>query len=258
MAGSHNFLVFNPSDALTTDTDATYQAQPQRVNGLSNGMAITTMHNKLYRQMSVMVTAIANFMANQGQVITDADVNALTTAITNSFQRKDVYDAHAALTTTAHGARSAPIPNTLAARDLGGNLSAYQFISSVPDAGVQPFTVISKTKVTNLNAEMLNGFNSGYVSINRGKIVDPFNWDATTQPGTYQQTNYDQQVSGDSGAPANYGLLIVERGGELGSELAIQTFKTATGAITRSRAEYPNGDGLWTDWIPVYGTVTRL
>lgn len=88
MPGSHNFLVFNPNDAATTDSDATYLAQPQRINGLAPGIAVTTMHNKLFRQVSVMVTALAQFMADQGQVIMDDDVNALTTAVTNSFQQK--------------------------------------------------------------------------------------------------------------------------------------------------------------------------
>lgn len=88
MPGSHNFQVFNPTNTANTDTDADYLAQTQRSGGLVAGIAITTMHNKLYRQVSVMVTALAQFMANQGQVVSDSDVNALTTAVTNSFQQK--------------------------------------------------------------------------------------------------------------------------------------------------------------------------
>lgn len=88
MPGSHNFQVFNPTDAVGTDSDAAYLAQPQRANGLAPGIANTAMHNKLFRQVSVMVAAFAQFMANQGQVITDGDVNALTTAVTNTFQPK--------------------------------------------------------------------------------------------------------------------------------------------------------------------------
>lgn len=88
MPGSHNFLVFNPTNVATTDDDVAYLAQAQRVNGLVPGIAVTSMHNKLFRQVTVMVAALAQFMANQGQVINDADVNALTTAVSNSFQQK--------------------------------------------------------------------------------------------------------------------------------------------------------------------------
>ena len=88
MPGSHNFQVFNPTNVASTDSDTAYLAQTQRINGLTPGIAVTTMHNKLFRQVSVMVAALAQFMADQGQVISDADVNALTVAVTNSFQQK--------------------------------------------------------------------------------------------------------------------------------------------------------------------------
>ena len=88
MSGSHNFKVFNPTNVVGTDSDEVYLNQPQRLNGLAPGIANTAMHNKLFRQMSVMAAAIAQFMADQGQVINDSDVNALTTAVTNSFQQK--------------------------------------------------------------------------------------------------------------------------------------------------------------------------
>ncbi|MDQ7094229.1 hypothetical protein REC12_11575 [Desulfosporosinus sp. PR] len=85
MAGSTNFLVFNPTDTSNTDTDIEYLAETQRTSGLQNGIAKTRMHNKFYRQTSVMVAALAQFMANQGQTVSDDNVNALVTAITNTF-----------------------------------------------------------------------------------------------------------------------------------------------------------------------------
>ncbi len=90
MPGSHNFQVFNPSGTTNTDTDAAYLAQSQRATGLVAGIAITTMHNKLFRQVSVMATAFAQFMSNQGQTVSDSDVNALTTVITDTFAVKGV------------------------------------------------------------------------------------------------------------------------------------------------------------------------
>ena len=90
MPGSTNFLVFNPTDATNTDSDSAYSTETQRTSGLQAGIAKTAMHNKFYRQVSVMVAAIAQFMANQGQTVSDADVNALTTAVTNTFAVKGV------------------------------------------------------------------------------------------------------------------------------------------------------------------------
>lgn len=90
MPGSHNFLVFNPTATVNTDSDATYTAKTQRLNGVSGGLADPSMHNKLFRQTSVMVTAFAQFMANQGQTLSDTDVNALTTVITNTFAVKGI------------------------------------------------------------------------------------------------------------------------------------------------------------------------
>lgn len=90
LLGSSNFLVFNPSDTINTDSDADYAAENQRVSGLQNGIAKTKMHNKFYRQVSIMVAALAQFMVAQGQTVSDTDVNALTTAITNSFAVKGV------------------------------------------------------------------------------------------------------------------------------------------------------------------------
>lgn len=88
MSGSTNFLVFNPADTEKTDSDADYAAETQRTGGLQGGIAKTAMHNKFYRQMSVMVAAFAQAMANQGQTVSDADVNALVTVIANSFMQR--------------------------------------------------------------------------------------------------------------------------------------------------------------------------
>ncbi|WP_459997297.1 hypothetical protein, partial [Paradesulfitobacterium aromaticivorans] len=88
MPGSTNFLVFNPTDVANTQDDATYTAETQRTGGLQNGIAKTAMHNKLFRQVTVMVAAIAQYMANQGQTVSDADASALTTVIQNSFAQR--------------------------------------------------------------------------------------------------------------------------------------------------------------------------
>jgi hypothetical protein len=50
-------------------------------------------------------------------------------------------------------------PSTVAVRDASGNLSASSFISTA-STGTAPFQISSTTKVANLNADLLDGYNS--------------------------------------------------------------------------------------------------
>lgn len=83
MAGSSNFKVFNESFA-GAQSDADYLVETQRTGGLSAGLAKMAVHNKLFRQVSIMAAAIGAFIAGQGNTASDADLTALTSALTNS------------------------------------------------------------------------------------------------------------------------------------------------------------------------------
>lgn len=95
MSGSSNFLVFD-ENALSMKSDADYSADGTRINGVSAGMASVELHNKLYRQVSVMVAALAQWMADQGQVVSDSDLAALTTVVANTIAKKSEFAAHLA------------------------------------------------------------------------------------------------------------------------------------------------------------------
>ena len=86
MPGSSNFLVFNPTNTLNTDSDGEYLAEIQRIGGLQDGIAKTAMHNKFYRQVSIMVAALAQFMADAGQAVSDNDLAALISVIHDSIE----------------------------------------------------------------------------------------------------------------------------------------------------------------------------
>ena len=60
-------------------------------------------------------------------------------------------------------AATASTVSTVAARDSSGNLTAKTLISDVAD-GTTPLTVTSTTKVTNLNADMVDGLHAANVS----------------------------------------------------------------------------------------------
>jgi hypothetical protein len=85
MAGSSNFQEFNPSVA-NAQSDGQYTSDASRLNGLSNGLASPTLHNKLFRQISVMCAAIGQFIANQGYTASDTDLTALTSAVTSAIR----------------------------------------------------------------------------------------------------------------------------------------------------------------------------
>jgi len=95
VSGSSNFLVFD-ENALSMKSDADYSADGTRINGVSAGMASVELHNKLYRQVSVMVAALAQWMADQGQVVSDSDLAALTTVVANTIAKKSEFAAHLA------------------------------------------------------------------------------------------------------------------------------------------------------------------
>ena len=79
-----NFQIFDES-MTAIDTDGEYLAESQRINGVTPGLASPKMHNKLYRQCSVMAYAIANVIAARGYNANDNDPAALIDAIQRAF-----------------------------------------------------------------------------------------------------------------------------------------------------------------------------
>jgi len=80
----HNFQIFDES-MTSIDTDAEYLAEGQRLNGVTPGLASPKMHNKLYRQCSVMAYAIASVLAARGFDVSDGDSGGLVNAIQRAF-----------------------------------------------------------------------------------------------------------------------------------------------------------------------------
>ncbi len=80
----HNFQIFDES-MTSIDTDAEYIAEGQRLNGVTPGLASPKMHNKLYRQCSVMAYAMASVLAARGFDANDSDPGALVDAIQRAF-----------------------------------------------------------------------------------------------------------------------------------------------------------------------------
>ncbi len=77
-----NFKVFNEEmSSDRTFSDSEYNIATQRQGGVIPGMALSRLHNKLYRQSTAMAKAIADFLVAQGYDCNDNDVPGITTAL---------------------------------------------------------------------------------------------------------------------------------------------------------------------------------
>lgn len=79
-----NFQIFAES-ATDMQTDTEYSTDSQRINGVEPGLAKSELHNKLYRQATVMVAALAQVLVERGFSAMDNDYNGLVTAIRQAF-----------------------------------------------------------------------------------------------------------------------------------------------------------------------------
>ena len=118
---------------LTTDAAGSLQTQINNINGVGGNV------EKANQSALEDTNNTVSLKANQG---------ALDTTNTNLTN-------HQALS-TAHGAVATSTASTIALRDASGNLVAKQLKSDIA-IGTAPLTVVSTTKVTNLNADMLDG-----------------------------------------------------------------------------------------------------
>ena len=82
MAGTNNFLVFNEANnPNNTMSDADYLADLYRLNGLIPMIADPNAHNKMFRQWSIMVTALANIIVSMNYNASDDNLSTLIAMI---------------------------------------------------------------------------------------------------------------------------------------------------------------------------------
>lgn len=88
MAGSTNFKVFNQNLTNMMD-DANYNTSNYRLNGAVSGLAPSNIHNKLYYQVSTMVAALAQSLANKGYDVLDNNYANLITVLSKIALQTD-------------------------------------------------------------------------------------------------------------------------------------------------------------------------
>ena len=83
----NNFLIFNENNNPdTTMSDEDYISLPYRLNGVTVGRAPLAVHNKMYRQWSIMIKAIADMIEDKGYDALDSDLTDLTDNLKSSVK----------------------------------------------------------------------------------------------------------------------------------------------------------------------------
>ena len=92
MAGTNNFLVFNEANSPNnTMSDADYLADLYRLNGLIPMIADPNAHNKMFRQWSIMIKALADIIASMNYNASDSDLSTLEANLKSAIE--DVAEA---------------------------------------------------------------------------------------------------------------------------------------------------------------------
>lgn len=84
MAGSNSFLEFD-TNKTNIMTDTNYANNSTRTNGVVEGVADPLLHNKLFRQSSVMCAAIGSWLASLGYTVNDTSVSNLENMLATIF-----------------------------------------------------------------------------------------------------------------------------------------------------------------------------
>lgn len=81
---TNNFYVFDENtNNIMTLSD--YSASTTRTNGVVSGIADSMLHNRLYRQSSIMVAALGQVIADSGTDANDGDLAALVSALKSTL-----------------------------------------------------------------------------------------------------------------------------------------------------------------------------
>ena len=82
MTATTNFLTVDPTKTNMMDDDD-YSSYLQRENGVGSGMAISSFHNKVFYQSSIMVAALSQVLVNRGFTVSDSSFSDLVTVLSD-------------------------------------------------------------------------------------------------------------------------------------------------------------------------------
>lgn len=214
---SSNFKVFAESASGTNIvSDNAYSVDTQRINGVVPGLAAADLHNKLYRQATIMAAALAQVIVEQGQDALDSDYKKLVASIKNSF------------VLSLNGEKP----------DEKGNISK-NFVYSVE--GKKP----DSTGNVSLNIDYLNAMSFvGSVIITRDNINPGTKIGGTwqlLQSGKYIRTAGGDLIGGNTGGSDGFTLTVNNLPAHGHSATVYGAGEHKHAMAMRKRAEYGNG-----------------
>lgn len=84
---TNGFYVFDANSGNIMSV-SDYSGSSVRLNGVTTGIADSQLHNRIYRQSSIMAAAIGQVLADNGVNADDGNLNVLVTAIKSVFATK--------------------------------------------------------------------------------------------------------------------------------------------------------------------------
>ena len=114
-----NFLVHD-SDKNNIQNDGDFLASATRTGGFVSGVAPSVYFNKLLYQLSTMIAALGQAMANKGYTVADTTLATLTTALENIMTLADMGDYTTNAEMVAYVASQIPIIDFAAVKSTNG------------------------------------------------------------------------------------------------------------------------------------------
>ena len=175
-----NFQQFNPN-ANNQLTDSQYTSDTMRSGGAVAGLCASNSFNKFAFQTSTFVSALAQVMSNKGYTVSDANLAALVTSLSNIITVADTGSIAAASATNATNAANATATGTIpycrsenGLRIIRGTVNngsiSHGSGFSVVRNSTGNYTVTFATAFSDVPSVALSVFGTGISTINRGSF----------------------------------------------------------------------------------------
>lgn len=159
---AHNFYQFDPTKNNMM-SDAGYSASNYRKNGAQAGVAPAPVHNKLFYQTSTFITAFAQMMDAKGYELSDADVTALATMLSNVAAKSDLTPYALISQLSGYIAKASVIIKTSTGSILPAEF--YRTIEANSSSAIQ-FTLPLFSDVANGAWVKIKNINTGLLTLN--------------------------------------------------------------------------------------------
>lgn len=227
MAGSNNFLQFNPTQA-NQESDGAYAADATRSGGIVfNQIMSSLLGNKLFYQVTTFVAALAAALAAKGYNMLDSNFANLVTALGNLLTKADLRNYKNGVPSTSYVQSLTGIPAGIISAGNILRFKATTRCTGSPSGGADNFgLLLSGPQLTILSILVQTG---DFVTIEADILI-------TAVGATYSGTAYYQAYGVSAGNPFNFYFENPVTGMTLASAPSFSTsiFGTGTGGTFSS------------------------